>query len=319
MYSVWWYSIRGMQSLLFAVLLAILQTISPLPGNPPHRASGVSSGVKRDATANQAPANRWQSGSKILASQTQNPGNSPQTEEQAQSVRVRELPPVSVTRDWADWVLWVFNGLFITAGIAGIRLAYGTLKAVERQTKATEDAANAAGRSVDIIISKERARIQIEMKGDPMICGPEDPIPINEVKYIVRCHGTTPAHILDTHAWAVISDSDISSDHLLIDEFYPAMIIPSIVTPTNEGVETAASLVGDALTHGIDIADLVRKGDLLVHFYGSIKYRDVFGGTWIYEFKHRWCVGPYVGGQWRGRGEEKRADESDRPDSLQPN
>lgn len=226
---------------------------------------------------------------------------------------------MSVSRNWADWVLFIFNGLFIAGGLLGIRLAYGTLKAVERQTKATEDAANAAKKSVDIIVSKERARIQIEMKGAPVICGPDDAIPINELKYIVRCHGTTPASILDTHAWAVVSDSDISSEHLMIDEFYPAMLVPSIVTPTNEGIEITASLVGDSLTQGIDIADLVGKGDLFVQFYGYVKYADVFGGTWIYGFKYRWFVGLYAAGQWRGHGEEKKADDSDLSDSLQPN
>jgi len=309
------------QYLLLALLLVLPQTLSGLPGKALIRALGTSNGVTQDAAANQnSPAASHPGSNTPTPEQKRNSGDSPQTGNEAQSVRIRELPPVSLSRDWADWVLWVFNGLFIAGGILGIWLAYGTLKAVERQTQATEEAANAARKSVDIIISKERARIQIEMKGEPMICGPQDPIPISEVKYLVRCHGTTPASILDTRAWAVVSDSyQISSDHLLSDEFYPAMVIPSIVTPSNEGIETAASLAGDSLSHGIDIADHVSKGDLFVHFYGYIKYGDVFGGNWIYEFQYRWVVGHYVGGQWRGHGEEKKANDSDVPDRSRPN
>ena len=74
----------------------------------------------------------------------QNASNTPKPKDEEQAIRVRELPPVSVSRDWADWILWVFNGLLVAGGFWGIRLAYKTLKTVERQTTATETAAKSA-------------------------------------------------------------------------------------------------------------------------------------------------------------------------------
>jgi len=47
--------------------------------------------------------------------------------------------------------LWVFSGLLAGAGLLGIRLAYKTLKTIEKQTKAAEEAAKAAQDSVDIM------------------------------------------------------------------------------------------------------------------------------------------------------------------------
>lgn len=140
-----------MRFLILAMLLAVAQTPSPVPRKTPDSANGTSQGVTKDASSNKAPAQSSPPLVKSIESNPeQNPGNTKKTKDDGQTVRVRELPSVSVSRDWADWLLWAFNGLLVIAGFLGIRFAYKTLKTIEKQTKATEDAATATQDSVEL-------------------------------------------------------------------------------------------------------------------------------------------------------------------------
>jgi len=163
---------------------------------------------------------------------------------------------------------------------------------MERQTEATEDAAIAARKSVEIIISKERARIQLEVES-PTIPSPDDPFPIGQVGFRVRCHGTTPANIIETRIWAQITDSK----EPYRGDTCSAMSIPSVLTPTPEGIEgtTALSYSDQLISDGVDICDSVRRKKLFVHFYGRIEYQDIFeaGRTWIYSFRYIYEPNPW--------------------------
>lgn len=71
------------------------------------------------------------------------------------------------SEQWDDWVKafgpasWSNWALFAAAFWAGW-MAIRTLRAIERQTSATEDAAKVAKANMDALISKERARIRVE-------------------------------------------------------------------------------------------------------------------------------------------------------------
>jgi hypothetical protein len=281
-----------MQWFLLAVLLAVSQALPPVPGKAANDSTGTGSHVQSQSKPEKTPP----APSPPLINAKEAPkhdasGNGQGNENADHSISVSKLPPVTVVarkRDWADWGYWVFSGLLVVVGGLQIWLLCGTLKAIRRQaaimlrqTKATEDAVIAAKRSVEIVIDKERARIEVEMKGAPTIAGPNDALPMSEVGYIVRCYGTTPASILDTKSWAEINDSEQASS----SQSYIAMFLPSRMMPTSEGIGQTASLSWDYQKLEVDdIAEKVSKRELFVHFYGRIKYRDMFGGNWAYTF-----------------------------------
>jgi hypothetical protein len=149
---------------------------------------------------------------------------------------------------------------------------------MERQTAAAEKAASVAEQNVEIFISKERARITIE-PGELMLASPNDPFPIDEVSYKVFCHGTTQA-FPEAESWAmcVVTTSAERSD----SGFHAHASLPSVINPTTEGINKTAVVLGEV---GIV---RIKKGELFIHFYGSIKYRDVFDRERYTNFRYTW-------------------------------
>jgi hypothetical protein len=96
------------------------------------------------------------------------------------------------------------------------------------------------------------------------------------------------------------------------------MFLPSRMMPTSEGIGQTASLSWDYQKLEVDdIAEKVSKRELFVHFYGRIKYRDMFGGNWAYTFRFWWMIGIFGGGKWIGGGQE--SSQSETPDQWPPN
>ncbi len=123
--------------------------------------------------------------------------------------------------------------------MGGIIAAIGTLEILERQTLETKNAAEAAregaiaaNKNIEIFISKERARIQIE-PGMLSIYPPLHPTPIDGVRVKIRCYGTTPATILEDRVWGQVSD--LEKPHR--GESYAPMFMPSVLIPNPEGIE----------------------------------------------------------------------------------
>lgn len=136
--------------ILLTVLLAVSQTAPPIPGKAPNGPAGAGQSVGDKAGDNQKPpANPLPSLNPVTANPQQETSKTPQPKNEPQPVRITEFPSVSVSRDWADWGLWFFNGLLVLVGFLGVRLAYKTLSAIEKQTKATEIAAEATKISAD--------------------------------------------------------------------------------------------------------------------------------------------------------------------------
>jgi hypothetical protein len=155
-----------MKALLFTMLLSVMQAAPPVPRQAPNSASGTGQGVTKNTSDNKAPTSPLPSVvNPVAANPDQNASNSPKAKNAPQSISIRDLPSVSVSRDWADWVLWVFNGLLVAAGFFGIRVAYKTLGIIERQTKATEDAAKATEKSVRLQEAQLRQWVDIEGLG----------------------------------------------------------------------------------------------------------------------------------------------------------
>jgi hypothetical protein len=48
-------------------------------------------------------------------------------------VRVSELPPLSLSKDWMDRTAWAFSAVLVVVGVCGVLAAFKTLKAIESQ------------------------------------------------------------------------------------------------------------------------------------------------------------------------------------------
>lgn len=140
------------------MLLAIVQTLPPIPGKATSSTQGTAQSVKKNPDNNQAPST---TPPPVINSVTpkpeENPRNPPTSEDAGQSISVSKLPPVSVGRNWADWVLWGFNGLLVIAGFLGIRVAYKTLKTIERQARSTHHQAVQVRRQTDLLNKSAQA------------------------------------------------------------------------------------------------------------------------------------------------------------------
>jgi hypothetical protein len=246
----------------------------------------------------------------VAATSQQNPDIAPKPENNQQSVRVRELPPVSVSRDWADWVLWIFSGLLVGVGFLGVRLAYNTLKAIERQTKATENSvqiikrqavsmrrqttilresaeatrvsADAARNSVDVLINSERAWVLVETGKIPDQFGPDpNRVEFLEIKPILRNFGKTPARITRV---AVRSHQVPTPDSLPPEPEYQRESAVNITLPPDVPLQPMNVLI--PLANFTEI----RQGNPVLYVYGFVDYLDL-GDK---ERQSRFCFMYYV-------------------------
>jgi hypothetical protein len=109
-----------MKLLALTVLLAIMQTVPPVPRKT------------ADNPAQTTPAKADSSGAAKADSGEQHP------EDAQHTVGISKLPPVSVTRDWADWGIWVFSGLLVVVGFLQVWLLFRTWKTINKQNLLTE-------------------------------------------------------------------------------------------------------------------------------------------------------------------------------------
>lgn len=180
-----------MKLLLFTVLLSIIQAAAPIPRQAPDSTNQRAN--KRDKKANQhqdqiapTPTPKQLTEKAISENTATNKPASPDTE---QSVRIRELPSVSVARDWMDRTAWAFGAILVVVGIVGVCAAYRTLRVIARQTTAIEKQAEA-------MINAERAWVIAELV----------PICVQVGKWWHRPAG---------NGWAALTEEEVlNGDHL---------------------------------------------------------------------------------------------------------
>ena len=157
--------------MILAALLAIVQAPSPVPRKVPDSASDKRKGVGRSADDNKATTIPAPSVVKPVApNPEQNANNTPKPKDEGESVRVRELPRVTITKDWSDWGIWAFNGLLVLVGAFQLLVLWrqakimkvqaeimaehaahlkGLVTAAEDNAKAASAAAEAASKNAD--------------------------------------------------------------------------------------------------------------------------------------------------------------------------
>ena len=142
--------------------------------------------------------------------------NTQPSKDPQQSLKVSELPSVTVNpakRDWADWGIWAFNGLLVVVGGLQVWLLKRTFGAINRQVNLMEKQTEILRQSVDVaqkeadvalknvqaMISSERAWIDIELCAIPKqptnSVLDEPPNELFECAIQIQNHGRTAARI----------------------------------------------------------------------------------------------------------------------------
>jgi hypothetical protein len=143
---------------------------------------------------------------------------------------------------------------------------------MQSQANETARSAKAAQDGIELMMSKERARLRIEMEN-------LDLIPTGgayEVKFKVRISGPTPAFIVDAKCAAFIVPEDAIADEETADRaMHPLYSLPSVIEPGRDA--DAYAFMGLVVEDGMDLEiQAVRNGELFVGIRGIITYTDVF-------------------------------------------
>ncbi len=177
-----------------------------------------------------------------------------------EAVKVVSLPP----RDPFDWITWTANLLLVAVGIGGIIVACLTLRKIERQTKAGENAAQAAFLSAQAVVNSERAWLDIECTH---VCLEKSP---TLYRILVNNHGKSPAFVtklvVGRAYWADKID-DIPEG--FVGHVAPETMCFNNVVPASREPITIMTL---------DVAKYPSGDDgRKVTFHQQITYNDIFG------------------------------------------
>jgi hypothetical protein len=225
-----------------------------------------------------------------------------------QPVRVTSISPVSIksVKDWADWGYWAFTGLLVVVGFLQVWLLHRTLGAIKRQASLLDrqagimesqtshledsvavarDAAKAAQASVDAAINKERARIKIGLEP---INPSSQQVGFNAVACWLMNYGPTPAFIDDFRArFLHAAQKEIVSDYAQCRQVLYAESLQSntrtpqtflVILEPNNGSLAEQEVMS------------IRKGESFLHYYGFVKYRDVFNRNRRTTIHMRWTM-----------------------------
>jgi hypothetical protein len=267
-----------MKWLYIAVLLAVVQASVPVPRKTADGPARASNHVDKAAQAAQTPTPAAMAPvDPIQADPAQDTRQNPDPKDAGKTVVIGKLPTVSVGRDWADWVLWIFSGLLAIAGLCGIGFAYKTLKLIERQTKAGEDAAKAAFLNAEAVVLSQRPWLFIPMGdefseiGDPLLPDTGDKR-FCQVKFELKNFGHTPARIIEQQIHLYVGKSpETVPDPMAFEPLIP--VIEDYTLPQGTRVPVQATLQPK-----LDLDPQDRKGLLVrarfLWLCGYIKYRE---------------------------------------------
>ena len=142
-------------------------------------------------------------------------GSPTQSEDAQRGMRIRELPRVSITKDWSDWGIWAFNGLLVLVGAFQLLVLWrqakimkvqaeimaehaahlkGLVTAAENNAKAASDAAEAASKNADF------SKLNAEATGQNAIAARDNAIAARDNAQIL---------LNSERAWILIDTGDI--------------------------------------------------------------------------------------------------------------
>jgi hypothetical protein len=254
-----------MRVVIFIVLLSIIQAAPPVPRQTAGGANQGTDKTDKNAAQHKQPVPPLSSPEhfteKSISEKTTPNNPAPPNTEQA--MRVRELPSVSVTRDWIDKTGWFFSLVLVIVGIGGVSAAFRTLRAIERQAETMDRTLRVDQRAWMGIVN-----IQIHRFLEPN----RDFIVDIETKNT----GKTPALkvVFHNRLQAILATEQInrnfgeSNGHGTVMPDYKQVIS-----------------IGENHPVSVETFEQVRNGVRTMYLHGRIEYRDIFGDDhWT-----NWC------------------------------
>lgn len=182
--------------------------------------------------------------------------------------------------------------------IAGVWVAVAALKSMKAMTAQTRE----LKRQNEMLVSKERARLRVEMLPfDPLVT--KGNLHAFEIRAEVSISGPTDAFIDRTEFRAVVGDQPDSIDFKA--SFPSSMLNVGKVIKANARPVQGMTLLRQPSAEilGAENMSEIVLGKHGIHAAGSITYRDVFDGRWIFRFRYFYKAtylndGTPLGGYW---------------------
>ena len=128
-----------MKIFALAMLLTVMQAAPPVPRKAPDTKNDMSQNVATKSNDQKdTPTESVAIPNTVTAAPDKRDSQNVEHCNAGESIRVSELPSVSVSRDWIDCVALLISLLLLGAGAIGVWAAWRTLKAIEAQTVATQ-------------------------------------------------------------------------------------------------------------------------------------------------------------------------------------
>lgn len=127
-----------MELLLLTVLLAVMQASPPVPRQTANGPANASKRIQKDATNNKTQAAATPAPVEPQSTNHNKEASNGQGKENTEhSIRITELPPVTIPspkKDWVDWGTWGFNFFLVVTSGFQVWLLCRTLIFIRRQT-----------------------------------------------------------------------------------------------------------------------------------------------------------------------------------------
>jgi hypothetical protein len=302
-----------MNYLALIVLFAVMQASPTVPRQAPDNATSGRAHVKSQAAAGQKPA--ADSPSLTNPNQAQAPdgdGKKVSDRDVRYPVSVRELPPVSVTKDWADRGVWVFSLLLVVVGglqvwllwrtfgtiqrqandlSRQVDLAFGQLRAMheqitemsaqtdvlERSVGAAQDSANAAKISADIAVGVSIPTLVVHEfdMGNAGVASLEAMLQFPTIKLVVKNYGQTPAFL---RSWSVaFTCEDLPDSPEYYDHPGSGIVLEKVVVQPNESYTLPALHTWERQEFSLEDVRAIIDHRKIFNVYGCVCYWDIFG------------------------------------------
>jgi len=284
-----------MNAVILAVILTVVQAGSPVPRTTANPQTGTAQNVKQNAETKQTPTNNAPASATINpiraneiapVAQTNTAKDVPQQDAQ-QSVRVVELPPVSVASSRLEYAGLFATLALVVAGFWGIKIAIRTVKAADK-------AAQAALLNAQAVIYTERPWLIVEdLGGNPRIFKPNfvtndlPPTIIDDhadCAFYVKNYGRTPAVVVAQKSELQISYS--RKTPLKSTFFENIEPIDPYVFPQDTARMELARLASN-LTSTIKVQ--MDNDVTFLWLCGYIRYRDSVPQAKVVEYETRFC------------------------------
>jgi hypothetical protein len=157
-------------------------------------------------------------------------------------------------------------------------------EAAKANAEAARLNAEAAKDMLELIISKERARVRVELKTLNLSVGGFLTITVD---YTVRLYGSTEARIVESGVEACLHNSPDPTGTM--SSYLMPMGLEQVLTPQSPVVDKVAFLTPLMKPEKADV-DRINEKKSFVHFRGFIKYKDVFERERETRFQYLWNV-----------------------------